>query len=168
MTHKNIQLTAIAAVGLRGELSYETKLPWHQPADLKFFAEQTRKSIIIMGRKTFECFPKKLPGRHHCVISKNFQLNNDVDVTHLKDIENIWSWPKLEEDGHAFVIGGGQIYSQLIPFCQKVLITHIHGIFKADTFLDLNLLRDFNLERSVYHPADSRHKHSMTFATYTQ
>ena len=75
-----MKLIEIAAIGQNRELGKGNAMIWHLPADLKFFRQQTQGHAIVMGRKTFESLPKKLPGRHHIVISSTMPASEDVEV----------------------------------------------------------------------------------------
>ena len=161
-------LTLIAACGLRGELGLNNNLPWHQATDLKFFSDKTKKSVLIMGRLTFESLGKKLPVRRHCILSKSMNMPEEDDLKIVRSITQLWEWLKKENINSAFVIGGSQIYSLLAPFCSKLLITHIHGSVPADTFLDLSILHKCRLVTAQHVKADADNQFSMTFATYEQ
>ncbi|MCL1996950.1 MAG: dihydrofolate reductase [Defluviitaleaceae bacterium] len=128
-------LSCIAAVGQNNELGKNGKLPWHIKEDLQYFKETTLGKTIIMGRVTFESLPQVLPDRKHIVITQNpnfFVNDRRVEVLHsiedLKDLEN-----RFVGEEEAFVIGGGQIYSALLPMCKRLYITRIHKNFDADT-----------------------------------
>ena len=118
-----MKLIEIAAIGKNHELGKDNGMIWHMPKDLKFFKEQTKGHAMVMGRKTFESLPGMLPGRHHIVISRS---KNDFG----KDVEAFGS---VEEFMHAyqdidetvFVIGGGQIYAQMLDVCDELILTHV-------------------------------------------
>ena len=67
-------ITLIAAAGINNELGKDNDLVWHLPIDFKRFKELTTNHHIIMGRKTFESFPKPLPNRIHIIITRNSVL----------------------------------------------------------------------------------------------
>lgn len=113
------------------------------PEDMKFFRTTTNGKTIIMGRKTLESFPNGNPlkNRENIVLSKN-NINKDVLVFHT--IEDILSYVKNKED--VFVIGGGSIYKQFLPYCNKAYITKISKNFGADIFFpNLDILSDWNI-----------------------
>ena len=64
-------VSAIAAMAKNRVIGKDGDLPWNIPADMKFFRDKTTGHIIVMGRKTFESFPKPLPNRRHVVITRN-------------------------------------------------------------------------------------------------
>ena len=103
----------------------------HLPTDLKYFKKMTMGCDVIMGRATLESFPggRPLPGRRNIVLSRTLDRG---DVTIVRSLPEL-----LELDGakNAFVIGGGQIYSQLLPYCDAAYITQLYADFDAEVFL---------------------------------
>ena len=101
------------------------------PEDMKFFRTTTNNSIIIMGRKTLESFPngKPLKNRENVVLTKS---NIKEDVTIFNSIEDVLNYVKNKEN--VFVIGGGSVYKQLLPYCEKAYVTKIKKDFNADVF----------------------------------
>lgn len=125
-------LTCIAAIGKNRELGKDNQLIWHLPQDLKFFRTMTKGHTIVMGRKTFESLPGLLPGRHHIVITRsNPVLPEEVEV-----FSSIDAFLKEYQyrDEEIFVIGGAAIYAQLLPYCERLLLTEIDASFDADVF----------------------------------
>lgn len=125
-------LTCIAAIGKNRELGKDNQLIWHLPHDLKFFRTMTKGHTIVMGRKTFESLPGLLPGRHHIVITRsNPVLPEEVEV-----FSSIDAFLKEYQyrDEEIFVIGGAAIYAQLLPYCERLLLTEIDASFDADVF----------------------------------
>ena len=131
-------LSIIAAIGKNNELGYKDKMPWHLPDDLKRFRRITTGHTLIMGRKTFESLPRILPERKHIVITRNssYKVKNiedgDPQVLVLHSIEKLLE--TLNPDEEYFVIGGGEIYRQLLPYSDKMYLTIIEKEFTADTF----------------------------------
>ncbi|MDE7388799.1 MAG: dihydrofolate reductase [Muribaculaceae bacterium] len=120
-------LTRNGAIGRRGDLLF------HIPADLRRFKQLTLGHPIIMGRKTFESFPKgPLPGRRNIVITRNADYTRD----------GIETAPSLEAaialaEGceRVYVIGGGEIYRQALPLATHLDLTEIDvTVADADTF----------------------------------
>lgn len=127
-----MRLTQIAAIGKNRELGKDNQLIWHLPQDLKFFKAQTKGHTIVMGRKTFESLPGLLPSRHHIVISRTHPVVPET-VEVFSSIEDfIESYKDKEEE--IFVIGGATIYQQMLPYCQRLLLTEIDQSYEADAF----------------------------------
>lgn len=126
-------ISMIAAVGKNFELGKDNDLIWHLPSDMKFFRTTTKGSTIIMGRKTFESLGGLLPKRHHVVLTRNSAFEYEgVEV--FEKIEDILAkYENIEEE--CFVIGGGEIYKQFLPYAKKMYLTFIDDECKdAETF----------------------------------
>lgn len=121
----------IAAIGKNRELGKSGELIFHIKDDMKFFRETTSNHPIIMGRKTWESLPHKLPNRTNIVVSRHPVAGADQSVNNLsafiKDHENT-----PEE---IFVIGGGMLYFELLPHAKYLYLTEVNATDSdADTF----------------------------------
>lgn len=123
-------LSLIAAMATDRIIGNENQMPWHLPADFAWFKQQTLGKPIIMGRKTFESIGRPLPGRKNIVISRQAQpaQENIIWVTSID--EAIASAADAEE---IMVIGGGNLYQQLLPRAQKLYLTHVDAEIEGDT-----------------------------------
>lgn len=126
-------LTIIAAVARNGAIGRHGDLLFHISDDLKRFKALTMGSPIIMGRKTFESFPKgPLPGRRNIVITRNSDYSRDGIETAASLDEAIAMCAESEK---AFVIGGGEVYRQAIDRADTIELTEIDAeVADADTF----------------------------------
>lgn len=163
LVNNDPQVTLIAAAAENNALGKDNDLVWHLPDDFKRFKRLTTGHHIIMGRKTFESFPKLLPDRTHIVITrqKDYQPEGAIVVHTLDDALEIASI-----DTQPFVIGGGEIYKQAIDRAKKIELTRVHGTFEADTFFPEIDPTKWELLTSQFHPEDERHKHAFTYLTY--
>ncbi|WP_245201457.1 dihydrofolate reductase [Saonia flava] len=158
-------VTMIAAAGENNALGKNNDLLWHLPDDFKRFKTLTTGHYIIMGRKTFESFPKPLPNRTHLIITRD----KDYSTEHKNCIvvHSLAEAIKLaEKDKTPFIIGGGEIYKLGMDFSDKIELTRVHQSFEADTFfpkIDNNI---WKLISEEYHPKDERHKYDFTYLTY--
>lgn len=156
-------MTLIAAVAENNALGKDNQLLWHLPDDFKRFKALTSGHYIIMGRKTFESFPKPLPNRTHVIITRqNYNAPEGCIVVNSLE-EAIAVCPKNED---VFVIGGGEIYIQSITIADKVDITRVHQSFEADTFFPEIDLAQWQLVFEEYHPKDEKHEFDFTFQTF--
>lgn len=158
-------ITVIAAVAENNALGKENQLLWHLPDDFKRFKTLTSGHYIIMGRKTFESFPKPLPNRTHVIISRqaNYQPEGCIVVNSLE--QAIEACPKTEE---VFIIGGGEIYRQSIAVADKLDLTKVHASFEADTHFPEIDPSQWQLIFEEHHPKDERHDYAFTFQTFTR
>lgn len=159
-------ITMIAAAGEKNELGKDNDLLWHLPDDFKRFKQLTTGHHIIMGRKTFETFPKPLPNRVHIVITrnKNYKKEGAVVVHTMKEALKI-----AKEDTQPFIIGGGEIYKMGLPIAEKIELTRVHATFvDADTFFPAFSNNEWQLISKTVHPKDERHKYSFTYETWVR
>lgn len=136
-------LSIIVAVAENNIIGGDNKLLWHISEDLKRFRTLTTNHTIIMGRKTFESLPKVLPNRHHVILTndKNYSVDSkDVTIVHTLD-EILDKYLNCEEE--AFIIGGGQIYNLLMPYCNKIYLTKVNKSFEGDTYFPNINFNDF-------------------------
>lgn len=159
---KNIIL--IAAAGQHNELGKNNDLLWHLPDDFKRFKALTTGHYIVMGRKTFESFPRPLPNRTHVVITRSENYTTPegcIVVSSLK--KAIDSCPEKET---VYIIGGGEIYKQSIATATGIELTRVHATFDADTFFPEIDTHEWELVQSEFHEKDEKHLHAFTFETY--
>jgi len=156
-------ITMIAAAAENNALGKENDLVWHLPDDFKRFKQLTSGHHIIMGRKTFESFPKPLPNRTHIVITrqKDYKPEGCVVVHSIKEALSL-----AKEDPQPFIIGGGEIYTLALPFADRIELTRVHGTFEADAFFPEFDPSLWKLVSSEFHPADERHKFAFTYQTF--
>ncbi len=125
----------IAAADRRGGIGKNGKLLASLPTDMKYFRNSTMGGTVIMGRKTLESFPggRPLPKRKNIVISGTMDEKEGCIIcrTPLEAVEAAAD----QDQEHVFVIGGGQIYAEMLPYCSEALITEIDEEFDADTFI---------------------------------
>lgn len=127
-----MKLIEIAAIGKNRELGKDNDLVWHFKEDMKFFRTQTKGHSVVMGRKTFESLPSMLPGRHHIVITRSHpELPEEVEV--FSSIEDfIGSYQDKDEE--IYVMGGGQIYQEMLPYSDILYLTEIDASCPADVY----------------------------------
>ena len=163
---KASELTIIVAAGENDAIGKNNKLIWHLSNDLKRFKKLTSGHHIIMGRKTFESFPKPLPNRIHVVISRQSSYEAPEGVIVVNSLEKAIEVAK--NDAQPFIIGGGQIYELAMPLADKLEITRVHSEFEADTFfpkIDTSVWKEVD---NVFHKKDSEHEHNFSFITYVR
>ena len=157
-------ITIIAAAAENDALGKDNDLVWHLPNDFKRFKSITTGHHIIMGRKTFESFPKPLPNRTHIIITrqKNYIVPEGCIVTDsLKKAISIC--PDNEE---IFIIGGGQIYEQSIEIADKIELTRVHTNLEADTFFPKINEDIWKLRNTEPQHKDEKHQFDFTYLTY--
>jgi len=127
---KNISI--IVAIARNNAIGKDNKLLWHLPEDLKRFKKLTTNHWVVMGKNTFESLPSgPLPNRTNLVIS-------DIEGEIISGCEMAYSIQeaisKCPDDEESFIIGGGSVYRQFLPFCSRLYLTIVQEDFEADTF----------------------------------
>jgi dihydrofolate reductase len=109
----------------------ENNLPWHLPADLKWFKKNTLGKTIVMGRKTFESIGRPLPGRTNIVLSrdKNYVAEGCVVVHAIEKAFQV-----VDSEDEIMIIGGAQLFKQLISRANRLYLTRIDADFDGDSY----------------------------------
>lgn len=155
-------ITMIAAAGENNSLGKDNDLVWHLPDDFKRFKELTSGNYILMGRKTFESFPKPLPNRKHLIITRqeNYSVPENCFV-----FDSISSALQSIDNTDVWIIGGGEIYKQSMEIADRIELTRVHSEFEADTFFP-EIGDEWELVNQEHHASDERHKYDFTYLTY--
>lgn len=125
------KLSIIVAMSSNHVIGANNTLPWHLTEDLKYFKSLTTGHTIIMGRKTYQSIGRPLPHRRNIVISRNTETSYEgMEVVH--SIEDAFSITK--NDKKVFVIGGADIYKQVLDQVDLLYITEIKKSFSGDAF----------------------------------
>ena len=156
-------ITMIAAAGANNELGFNNELVWHLPDDFKRFKQLTTGHHIIMGRKTFESFPKPLPNRTHIIITRNkgYKKEGAVIAHSMKEAISMTG-----DDKQPFIIGGGEIYKIGLEFAQKIELTRVHSAFNADAFFPEIPGNKWKIASEEHHDKDDRHEFSFSYQTF--
>ncbi|MBL7075892.1 MAG: dihydrofolate reductase [Kiritimatiellae bacterium] len=129
-------ISIIAALGTNRAIGRDNALLWHLPGDLPRFKHLTIGHPVIMGRKTYESIGKPLPGRLNIIITRksDFQAEG-VTVCHDLDTSLACAAASEPPDDEVFVIGGGDIYAQVIDMADRLYLTEVDDApADADTF----------------------------------
>lgn len=156
-------LTMIAAAAENNALGKDNDLVWHLPDDFKRFKRLTSGHHIIMGRKTFESFPKLLPDRTHIIITRNKDYKPENTIV-VHSMEEALRAAKLDEQ--PFIIGGGEIYNMGMEYADRIELTRVHAKFEADTFFPEIDENKWELINEQFHKKDEKHKYSFSYVTY--
>jgi dihydrofolate reductase len=123
-----VKIAIIAAVALNRGIGKDGRLPWHLPEDLRHFKQLTMGHVVLMGKNTWDSLGKPLPGRRNVVLAR----------TLLDDVESYLSIDAalnaLHREERIFVIGGGEVYAQLLPRADELYLTVVEREVDADTF----------------------------------
>lgn len=153
----------IAAIGKNNELGLKGGLVFHIKEDMQFFKETTMGHPILMGLTTFKSIGRPLPGR------KNYVLTHDPEglpegVFPVTDLDS-FVHENLESDEEIFVIGGANVYDQMLPYATNLYLTEIDAAADADVFFPL-------FDKSLYNKTITKRGTSddltYAFAKYTK
>ncbi len=149
-----ISISIIVAHASNHVIGKDGKLPWHIPADLKYFKELTYGNPIIMGRKTFESIGRPLPGRHNIIITRNSEYYMDdcaVVCDFQAALKEAGDFAEQNGKSDIFIIGGAEVYRQAIDFADKAYITEVHADFDGDAVFDMLDLSNWKEISRDYH-----------------
>lgn len=125
-------LSLIVAMDRNGLIGADNDLPWRLSADLRNFKAITLGKPVVMGRRTHESLGRVLPGRLNIVVSRNpgFQPCGEA-----KGVRSLCEALALAGDApEVVVIGGAELYRRVMPICDRIYLTEVHGEFEGDTW----------------------------------
>lgn len=153
----------IAAIAENNALGKNNKLLWHLPNDFKRFKSLTSGHHIIMGRKTFESFPKPLPNRTHVIITRQKEYLAEGCIV-VNSIEKaLEACPKKQD---IFIIGGGEIYTLGLPFTDTIEITRVHQSLEGDAYFPEINEAEWKIKATEFNPKDKKHLYDYSYQTY--
>ncbi|GJM61953.1 dihydrofolate reductase [Persicobacter diffluens] len=159
-----MEINLIVATGKNRAIGLNGQMPWHLPADLKYFKKTTMGYPVIMGRKTFESIGRPLPGRLNIVVSRNkaYEASGCQTVT---DLPAAFALAEQENPKACFMIGGGQLYHEILPHAHRVYITEIQESFDADTYFP-ELTEEWKEISRERHQADEKNPYDYDFVVF--
>lgn len=156
-------MIAIAAVERGWGIGLDGGLLLRNPLDMRRFKERTMGHPVILGRRTLESFPggKPLPGRDNLVLSRTLEAA-PAGARLFRDVDSLLAAAAAD----SFVIGGGEVYRQLLPYCDEAQITYVDAALPADTFFpDLDAHPDWALTEAEG-PYETPEGHPFWFRLY--
>ncbi|MGC4378742.1 dihydrofolate reductase [Fictibacillus sp. Mic-4] len=139
----------------------KNKLPWHLPADLKYFKKVTMNKPIVMGRKTYESIGKPLPGRENIVLTRdrNYKAEGCTVIYSVEDI--------IKRDNEEIcVIGGAEVFRLFMPYVNRMYITKIHETFEGDTYFPDFNEKEWKIVSKTPGQVDEKNKYPHDFIVY--
>ena len=148
------QLSLVAALARNGVIGRDNRLPWHLPADLRFFKQTTMGKPLLMGRRTWESIGRPLPGRSMIVLTHDRRYHAaGCTVVHslAEALTAAGAVPEI------MVIGGAILFQQTLPLAKRLYLTQVEADVPGDTwFPDWNPA-EWALVWEDAHPADEKH-----------
>ena len=155
------EIVLIAALARNGVIGRENTLPWRLRADLAHFKRHTLGHPIVMGRKTWESLGRPLPGRRNLVVTRN--------AGYVAERAEIFGSPQEaiaaagRDADTVFVIGGAELYRQLLDQADRLLLTEVAAEIEGDAHfpaIDPAIFEECSREK---HPADADNEHDFAF-----
>ncbi len=157
-----MRISFVVAMDRHRAIGLHNQLPWHLPADLKYFRQLTSGHTIVMGRKTYESIGKPLPNRRNVILTQQVEFKADgCEIVH--SIEEL---RHLDSEEECFVIGGAEVFKLLLPQANRMYITYIEHEFVADTFFPAFSSEDWKLVSHVLGNKDEKNPYQYYFQIY--
>ncbi len=138
-------IIGIVAIARNYAIGKDGKLPWHYPADLKFFKQTTLGHAVVMGFHTWASIGKPLPNRLNIVLSRNSNIENQPNVLLLRSTEEVLALANYLKC-NLFIIGGAETYKNFADAIEKWIVTKVpETIEDADTFMPEDFTSGFDL-----------------------
>jgi dihydrofolate reductase len=159
----NAAVELVVAVAENDVIGRANRLPWHLPADLRYFKALTLGHHILMGRKTYESIGKALPGRTNWVLSRSAGFA-PADCNVVRSLEEARSAAGGESP--LMVIGGAEVYRLCLPSAQRIHLTLVHTqVAEGDTFFADWRGPEWVESSRERHEADAKNPHAYSFVT---
>jgi dihydrofolate reductase len=148
------KISLIAAMAANSVIGIDNTLPWRLPTDLQHFKRLTLGHHILMGRKTWESLPGKLPGRTHVVITRDpgYRAEGALIAHSLEEALTVCA-----DDSEIFFIGGENLYRQALVLADRLYLTEIRRDFAGDAWFpefDRNVWRETERQREAMDGTD--------------
>ncbi|MCC5944032.1 MAG: dihydrofolate reductase [Bernardetiaceae bacterium] len=162
-----MQISMIAARSRNNVIGKDNGMPWHLPADLRYFKNKTSGHYVIVGRKTFESFGKHLKNRSCLVLTqKDFYPLQSEDSQVIDSLDEALDIAAINEETEVFIIGGAQIYEMGLDYADTLYITEIDAEFEGDTFFPDFDRAKWQLVKEEKHKADDKNPFDYSFCVY--
>lgn len=137
MNTTRLPLALIVAVADNGVIGHDNRLPWHLPAELRYFKTVTLGKPVVMGRKTWDSLGRPLPGRLNLVVSRQagLRLDGAEAYTGLEDaLARAESWAREQGASEVMMIGGAQLFAATLPRADRLYLTRVALRPEGDVF----------------------------------
>lgn len=158
-----MSVALIAALAENGVIGRGGKLPWHLPADLRHFRQTTLGHHLLVGRRTWESFATRLPGRQVVVITRRVLHDLPEGVCAFRSLGEGLDAARSAGDDEPMVGGGASLYAEALPLARRLYLTRVHAQVEGDTFFPSYDPVPWELLAEKHVEADERNAHAMTF-----
>jgi dihydrofolate reductase len=161
---KRPKISAIAAMSENHVIGDHNELPWYLPADLKHFKTLTTGHPILMGRKTYESIGMPLPNRTNIILTRNPDFKAPECLV-VQSIEEAVERASTNHD-EIFIIGGADVYKQLLPTVDRLYLTIVHYTFEGDAYFPEINPSEWKESSRIRHEADDDNDYAYSFVIY--
>ncbi|MDD5507295.1 MAG: dihydrofolate reductase [Bacteroidales bacterium] len=160
------EISIIVAIADNNAIGKDNQLLWHLSEDLRRFKRLTTGHTVVMGKKTFESLPfRPLKNRRNIVLSDAW--GEEIDGCEMAySIEE--AMDMMDEGKENFIIGGGSVYRQFLPYATRLYITRVKHTFEADTFFPEIDFSEWNLVEKQENTPDRKNPYPFDFLTYAR
>lgn len=155
-------ISMIAARAKNNVIGLNDDLPWHQPADFRFFKNTTMGHHLLMGRKTFEVLGKPLPNRISLIVTRKKDYKKK-GVLVFNSIDDALNFAQEKKQGELFVIGGGEIYRTMLSRADRLYLTDINCKPEGDAFFPDFDESEWEIADEKPYKADEKNQYDMVF-----
>lgn len=158
-------ISLVVAASENNVIGKDNRLLWHLPNDMKFFKNTTWGMPVIMGRKTFESLGKPLTGRTNIVMTRDKEWTAK-GTTVSPNMEEAMKAAADTDAKEVFVIGGGEIFKQVLSQASRVYLTRVHTTLDGDAFFPELPAKEWKLLSQLDFTADAKHAYAYSFQVW--
>ena len=166
-----MEVVLIVAVADNGVIGANGTIPWRLKSDLLRFKSMTMGKPVVMGRKTYLSIGKPLSGRSNIVVSRDSNFAPEGVVV-ARSIDAALNAARADAQKRGadeiVVIGGTDIFVQILPFADRMEITHVHATPEGDTYFPPIDATQWHVNSRTDHPAGPRDEAAFSYVTYTR
>ncbi len=156
-------ISLIVAMDEAQGIGREGRLPWHLGDDQKNFKRLTMGHHLVMGRKTFQSVGRTLPGRIIIVVTRQ-GTHKFTGCLVAHSLEQALDLARSRGEPEVFVAGGGEIFSQSLPFADRIYLTEVKTRAACDVFFPKFVRSEWVVKESYNHAADIGNDFPFTFS----
>ncbi len=158
-------ISSIVATAHNNVIGKDNEIPWYLPADLQYFKKITLNHTVIMGRNCFASIGRPLPKRTNIIVTRDpyFISSNCIIARSIPEALHV---AYKHGETEAFIIGGGQIYSQSIDLWDKLYLTEVDLLAPGDIFFPTIDYTEWKLISEDKHGKDEKNEFDYTFKIF--
>jgi dihydrofolate reductase len=158
-------ISFVVAAANNNVIGKDNQLVWNLPNDMKFFKNVTWGMPVVMGRKTFEALGKPLKGRKNIILTRqeDWKAEGTVAVKSFGDAELLVKEMDVKE---MMVIGGGEIFHQVLSKAHRIYLTRVDAEPDGDAFFPVVDTKEWKLVSRKDHQADAKHAYNYSFQVW--